>query len=182
MNHGSPCQQPTFGYLSAWEWPQRGYFGGYLIVSLLGRPLEFHCTAPVQPSRAQQILYGPTLTPFLLGEQIAAALLREAKLLPRLVLTDQRSVLGLRPKCPVPIVCLLPEAGEAAIGLRFAVAQREFELADGFDSDQAEASELLTQLAERIDLAEPFGRIHEAIREAHRIDDRGQDAHAHVAA
>ena len=80
MPHESPSQETTFGYLSTLESAEHGYFGGYLIVSPLGRPLEFHCTAPVRPSRAQEILYGPTLQPYLLGEQICGALLEAAKL------------------------------------------------------------------------------------------------------
>ena len=68
-----PSQETTFGYLSALESAEHGYFGGYLIVSPLGRPLEFHCTAPVRPSRAQANPLWPTLEPYLLGEQIAGA-------------------------------------------------------------------------------------------------------------
>ena len=83
MPNETPSQETTFGYLSVINSAEHGYFGGYLIVGPLGRPLEFHCTAPVRPSRAQQILYGPTLEPFLLGEQIAGAMLDAAKLKPR---------------------------------------------------------------------------------------------------
>ena len=62
-------------------------------MSPLGRPLEFHCTSPVRPSRAQEILYGPTLQPYLLGEQISGALLEAAKLTPWLILTDAAAML-----------------------------------------------------------------------------------------
>ena len=41
-----------------------------MLLNLAGRPLEFHCTAPVKPNRVQQILYGPSLQPYLYGEQI----------------------------------------------------------------------------------------------------------------
>ena len=82
MSNETPNQETTFGYLSVINSAEHGYFGGYLIVGPMGRPLEFHCTAPIRPSRAQQILYGPTLEPFLLGEQIAGAMLDAAKLRP----------------------------------------------------------------------------------------------------
>ena len=51
--------QPVLGFLTVLEHPQHGLFGGYLLLNLAGRPVEFHCTAPVKPNRAQQILYGP---------------------------------------------------------------------------------------------------------------------------
>src|SRR5262245_57112031 len=100
----SPETQITFGYLSAIESPEHGFFGGYLIVSLLGRPLEFHCTAPVLPSRAQRILYGATLASYLLGEQIAGALLAAAKLTPRLIFTDHADLSVPGQKTRVPLV------------------------------------------------------------------------------
>ena len=107
MSHGSDCQETTFGYLSALESAEHGYFGGYLVVSVLGRPLEFHCTAPIRPSRAQQILYGPTFEPYLLGEQICGALLDTAKLKPSVILTDCEAVLHARSRTGAPIVLVL---------------------------------------------------------------------------
>jgi len=61
----------VFGFLTAVDSPLHGLFGGYLVVDSLGRPLEFHCTAPVKVSRAQQILYGPT--PVAAGFTVGAA-------------------------------------------------------------------------------------------------------------
>ena len=105
----SPGTEASYGYLSAIHAPDHGYFGGYLIISLLGRPLEFHCTAPVRPSRAQQILYGPTLDAYLLGDQISVTLLEAAKLTPGLILTDQDVALGIRPRIGVPVVLVMGE-------------------------------------------------------------------------
>ncbi len=51
----------SLGFISVRHHAEHGYFGGYLIVNSLGRPLEFHCTLPVKPSRAQELLYGATL-------------------------------------------------------------------------------------------------------------------------
>ena len=42
----------VFGFLTAVDTPTHGLFGGYLVVDSLGRPLEFHCTAPVKVTRA----------------------------------------------------------------------------------------------------------------------------------
>src|SRR5437762_224285 len=100
----TPIQETTFGYLSVIDSAEHGYFGGYLIVGPLGRPLEFHCTAPMRPSRAQQILYGPTLEPFLLGEQIAGAMLDAAKLKPRLIIANCEATLHIRARINAPMV------------------------------------------------------------------------------
>src|SRR4051794_72378 len=110
MPNETPAQETTFGYLSVINSSQHGYFGGFLIVGPLGRPLEFHCTAPVRPSRAQQILYGPTLEPFLLGEQIAGALLDAAKLKPRLIIANCEATLHARSRISIPIVLLCKNA------------------------------------------------------------------------
>ena len=54
----------ALGFLTVVENAELGLLGGYLLLNAAGRPLEFHCTAPVKPSRTQEILYGPTLQPF----------------------------------------------------------------------------------------------------------------------
>jgi hypothetical protein len=189
MQHGNSTQELTFGYLSAVRSAEHGYFGGYLVISALGRPLEFHCSAPVRPSRAQEILFGPTLEPYLLGEQIGGTLLGRAKTSPRLIITDQSAVLCLRPRIEVPLVRFVPHHevhAQPADSLAdrdrsFVIRGHEFDLAPGFVADRAAAMELLAELAVRVDLSEPFDRIHEAIREAQRIGSRGQDAHGQAA-
>ena len=62
--------------------------GGYLVLNATGRPLEFHCTAPVKANRAQQILFGPTLESFLYGEQIGQTLVAKSGLAPLAIYTD----------------------------------------------------------------------------------------------
>src|SRR5262245_21589194 len=110
MSHAISSREKTFGYLSALESPEHGYFGGYLIVSPQGRPLEFHCTAPIQPSRAQTILYGPTLRPYLIGEQICRALLEAAKLQPQVVLTDSDAALQAHSRFLMPLAIVTEQA------------------------------------------------------------------------
>jgi hypothetical protein len=61
----------AIGFLTIEEDQQCGHCGGYLLLNTSGRPLEFHCTAPVKRNRAQEVLYGPTLKPFLYGDLIA---------------------------------------------------------------------------------------------------------------
>ena len=74
---------PDIGFMTVVESAEHGFFGGYLVLNHTGRPLEFHCTAPVRPNRAQEILYGPTLKPYLYGEQIGKTLWSQTKNVPR---------------------------------------------------------------------------------------------------
>jgi hypothetical protein len=51
----------------------------------------------------------------------------------------------------------------------------------GFEREEAEVLEALSLLTKRVQLAEPFARIHDAIREAQRIGGRGTDANEQAA-
>jgi len=116
VESGKNSSKPAIGFLTVIEHPQHGLFGGYLVLNLAGRPLEFHCTAPIKPNRAQQILYGPTLESFLYGEQIGTTLLGHAKTCPLVVCTDCEPVLSLRDLVDMPVALVLPpeESGGAA--------------------------------------------------------------------
>jgi hypothetical protein len=208
MPREKPIPEPSFGFLSTLESTEYGYFGGYLIVSQLGRPLEFHCTSPVRPSRAQEILYGPTLHSYLLGEQISGALLKAATLTPRLVITDMPGMLVARVNlaCPMALLVLQPtptgatesstndetarivafDGGERTSHARTAndlisVGDYELVMPAGFEAERYAVAEVAAQLSQQVDLSEPFGRIHEAIREAQRIGGRGADTHGQAA-
>ena len=100
--------KPVIGFLTVVEHPQHGLFGGYLILNMAGRPVEFHCTAPVKPNRAQEILYGPTLDAFLYGEQIGSTLLGHAKSSAAAILTDREPVLALGELTELPVALVLP--------------------------------------------------------------------------
>jgi hypothetical protein len=108
----------TLGFLTVLEHAQHGLMGGYLVLNPSGRPLEFHCTAPIKPNRAQQILFGPTLEPYIYGEQIAQALVNKSTHEPQLLCTDLRPVLAVRGLVPMPVALVLPPeslvAAEAA--------------------------------------------------------------------
>lgn len=192
MENTSSSPKSLFGFLTVVEHPQHGLFGGYLILNLAGRPIEFHCTAPVKPNRAQQILYGPTLDSFLYGEQIGATLLGHAKSVPLAICTDREPVLALGDVTDLPVALVLPPealpcAGPGPTGvpaggqtvLRLDVAHRHgprlvtfelgrnrFALAFSRESVRRELTERLSAAAESLDLWEPFTRIREAIEEA----------------
>jgi len=99
-----------FGFVTVRLHSEHGYFGGLLVVNALARPLEFHCTLPVKPSRAQSILYGPTLDDFVCGEQIARALLAKSKSTPIAFFTDTSAVLSVRHFISAPIGWIEPES------------------------------------------------------------------------
>jgi hypothetical protein len=209
MQHATSSQDKAFGYLSTIESPEHGYFGGYLIVSHLGRPLEFHCTAPIRPSRAQQILYGPTLEPYLLGEQICGALLDTAKLKPCVIVTDSEAALHARVRCAIPMVfvisCDTTQLGESTAlptdaartpdetastsqqwrsrspSGDIVIGGNHLRLPSGFERDETIVVDALTSLVKHVQLAEPFARIHDAIREAQQLGSRGTDANDQAA-
>lgn len=111
---------PAIGFLTVTRDAEHGLFGGYLVLNHLGRPMEFHCTAPVRPNRAQEILYGPTLEPYLYGERIGQTLLRKSSLSPVLAVTDVEPVMAARAFVSVPLALVarrpaLAEAGSAEL-------------------------------------------------------------------
>ncbi len=101
------------GFLTAIEVPERGYVGGLLVTNQFGRPLEFQCTAPLKPNRTQEILYGPTLVPYLLGDLIGRTLIEKVGVKPHIVLTERHELLGLRDLVEIPIASVhdLPTNG-----------------------------------------------------------------------
>lgn len=167
----------SLGFLTVVDHPQHGLCGGYLVLNGCGRPIEFHCTAPIRPNRAQQILYGPTLEPFLYGEQIGQTLVSKAKSAPTVICTDRVPALELRPliETPVALVVASPSLSDPAGSVqcarslvRFTVGCNELAVAPEFERDRTEILDRLASLSESFDLAEPFLRIREAIEEAQR--------------
>jgi hypothetical protein len=88
------ANDPLLGFLTVADDDELGLVGGYLVLNAAARPVEFHCTAPLRPTRAQQILYGPTLAPYLYGELIGQTLIAKSGRTPIVILTDQEAVLA----------------------------------------------------------------------------------------
>jgi hypothetical protein len=176
--------KPTLGFLTIIDHPQHGLFGGYLILNVLGRPLEFHCTAPIKPNRAQEILYGPTLEAFIYGEQIGQTLLKQSGIQPLMVCTDREPAMAVRQYVSRPVVLVLPPEQSVSIEkdqrifrfdrphsggpnlLTFELGRNRLALPARAEEDRHVVQEQLCELVETFDLAEPFGRIREAIEEA----------------
>lgn len=179
---------PALGFLTVVEYEQHGFLGGYLVLNASGRPLEFHCTAPIKPNRAQEILYGPTLEPYLYGEQIGQALVKKSQLEPLVVCTDLGPVLAVREfvDCPVALVLSCPAAETAAAANgdgrtfrvdrahgattapKFRLGRNDLAVSGAWETDQQRIAEAIAPLAEHFDLSEPFARIRGAIDEAQR--------------
>jgi len=189
-----PKSRPGLGFLTVLEHPEHGLFGGYLLLNPAGRPLEFHCTAPIKPNRAQEILYGPTLQSFLYGDQIGLTLLEQAKIEPLFVCTDKQPVLAVREHISHPAALVLPadvtaadeEHGERLLRIdathpgglppggprlkTFQLGRNRLAVPERSAEDREVITERFNQLAdwfaEPFDLSEPFTRIREAIAEA----------------
>ena len=169
----------TLGFCTVRAHAEHGFFGGYLILNTHARPLEFHCTLPVKPSRAQEILYGKTLQDFVCGEQIAKALTSKAKLMPQLVLTDCSAVLALSHVSEQLVACLSSHnhtPSSASIPTIDAERLRTIKLGKLTASilkDDLHVEEKLHELWQTLqvtmDVCEPFQRIEEALVEAHPI-------------
>jgi len=153
------------GFLTVVENSELGYLGGYLLLNPAGRPLEFHCTAPVTANRTQQILYGPTLKPYLYGDVIGRALLAKSKLQPIVVCTDCEAVLPAREFISTPLVLVLDDATQPS-GSAFELGKSSVATAAQFAADREAILTAWPPATDYLDLLEPFARIREALDEA----------------
>ncbi|HTM56767.1 MAG TPA: hypothetical protein VL175_22230 [Pirellulales bacterium] len=186
MTDGESAPTDAIGFLTVVEHDEQGLIGAYLILNSSGRPLEFHCTAPVKPTRTQQILFGPTLDSYLIGEQIGQTLLASASAQPLALCTDVERGLLVREYTTLPLALVIPPAapsspeavapadqtwrmdvshGSSTPLSVFEVGRNRLAVPGGRTEDQELlAARLQGVLA--LDLCEPFGRIRDAIAEA----------------
>lgn len=97
----------SYGFVTIVEVGDLGYAGGLLIVSPQGRPVEFHCTAPVAENRTQKILYGQTYHQYLFCDQIAASLVAKARRSPSVLVTDRVELMSMRSETEIPAAMLV---------------------------------------------------------------------------
>ena len=194
----------TIGFLTIIRDAEHGLFGGYLVLNSVGRPLEFHCTAPVRPNRAQEILYGTTLEPYLFGERIGPTLLEKSKSCPVMVFTDVPAAMATRQFVATPMSLVVhgeaPNSEDSAAEPNLGSYQRRIDAAQGpprpahgqlhhfplgpyqlavnpdHPEDETTLASCWPEFADQIDLDEPFGRIREAIDEARRGGERARAA------
>jgi hypothetical protein len=179
MNSAEP--NSSLGFLTVLELTAVGYCGGLLLLNERGRPLEFHCNAPIQPTRTQQVLYGASLRPLLLTEAIAKSLIEKCTAAPIVLLTNLAELWELDAHIAMPLALVVDQfyggfssdsTGDVTADLPS--AWFPFELggqAIAARSEQperrAQLESLLRDFAQRLPLAEPFQRIKNAIEEAH---------------
>ncbi|MCG8653311.1 MAG: hypothetical protein MI861_25960 [Pirellulales bacterium] len=174
----------TIAYYTVVEDDRTGWTGGLLSLNRSGRPLEFQCTLPVRPSRAHEILFGPTLRDHLIGEVIGPLLVSKCRVPIALLCCDQPEALKLESSVEIP-VALVAEAAESEEGpvtddmlvgagtLCLAGATLKVAM-----EKMPEVQPLVEQLADLPDAIEPFERIREAIKEAHSQIARAQTQRA----
>ncbi len=155
--------EARFGFLTAIERDPDGWVGGLLVTSRLGRPLEFQCTTPVRANRTQEVLFGNTLRPYLLGELIAKTLLTRVDTKPTLVLTDGSDLLAVRPHVQIPVLYVPTEAGKLC-----SVSYATLQAHEDFASDLATVTQIFQDLPKQVDLTEPLQRVREALAETVR--------------
>lgn len=167
------AQQERFhiGFLTAIEVPERGFVGGLLVTNHYGRPLEFQCTTPVKPNRTQEILYGPTLVPYLLGELIGRTLVDKVGIKPDLVLTEQEQLLELRNHVATPVACLDDQASDATSGdgpghqNMLSLGRQRLCFHSAHEADRQNVERRAHLIPRDADLGEPFQRVREALHE-----------------
>lgn len=164
-----PGKQDQFrlGFLTTVEDSDRGYMGGLLITNRFGRPLEFQCTTPVKPNRTQEILYGPTLRPYVLSELIGRTLIDKVSVKPHLLLAEFPELLELRDHLEFPVACFAMDSGSLAgqTSEVVKVGQQRLRFHDQHPADAANIAKRIGEVPPEADLKEPFDRIREALAE-----------------
>lgn len=167
MSASNDTPEISLGFVQVIDLGDASLIGGYLLLNHLGRPLEFHCTEPVSPNRAQRILYGATLKSFLGGEQIARTLIEHSKLQPSFVFVDNLSVLAVRGHVAMPVLHVSQENPTQHADGGLSVVHDETVLtADAKHPQDLEQLRMtLPRELKDWDFLEPFERIGEAMRE-----------------
>jgi len=163
----------SLGFLTVVEHETLGLIGGLLVLNANARPLEFHCTAPLKANRAQQLLYGATLEPYLYGEQIGRTLIGKVAAPLTALFCDKRASLAVRDFCEIPTAWVVPANEkprlQASSELQTLTITDDF-LALSWDriTDAEAIRATLADLPRKLDLSEPFGRIQCALDEAQK--------------
>ncbi|MFN6206230.1 MAG: hypothetical protein ACK49R_07310 [Planctomycetota bacterium] len=175
MESGSSSSLNRLAFLTVLEIPEVGSCGGMLILNQWGRPVEFHCTAPLTPTRTQEVLFGTTLKSFLFCEQIAAALLEQTKQPPQLILVDRPELLDFHAQTELPLLLISREPqplpnrvwnGRVSVPRKIEDWEVVAVIPPGEELPVFAAAE---DFASQLPLDEPFERIRSAMEEAHAV-------------
>lgn len=165
----------SIGFYRGVETPDSSFHGGLLVLNENARPLEFHCSAPIRPARAQRVLYGTTLKDHLLGDQIPSALVQKSKEKPGILIVNDLGLIKIRSQISIPLVCIQPrpenslsiESDSVTIaGTQFVSAgEHHFAIDSNFPDDQIQGMGAIELLSRTVDLDEPFERLELAMNE-----------------
>jgi hypothetical protein len=165
-------QAATIAYYTVVDEERTGWTGGLLLLNSGGRPLEFQCTLPVRPTRAHQILFGPTLRDHLIGDVIGPLLVDKCRTEISLLCCDQPEALRIKSSVSFPLALLVEAAEneEGPITDETLINSTAVPLAGAtlrVDRQQADfVREIAAKLEDFPDAVEPFERIRQAITEA----------------
>jgi len=125
----------------------------------------------------QEILYGPTLAPYLLAELIGKTLLEKVGVRPHLVLTEQPELLELREHVAVPVAYIADDhsapaaestqhdsAGAAPSGT-IRLGRQVLRFHPGHGDDTSLLENRAAAVPADANLREPFERVREALNE-----------------
>lgn len=167
--------QIRLGFMTAVEFGDRSFVGGLLVTDRFGRPLEFQCTTPVKPNRTQELLYGPTLVPFILGDLLGKALFDRVSVKPSLILTSRVEMLQLRSKIDAPVIydedSSETDARSAELNSirsedqKVRIGRQTFRTHEDFTQDRTLIQQISQKLSDDANMHEPLERVGEALRE-----------------
>ncbi len=176
MSESTPTGPIHLGFLTVFQ-EATGYLGGYLTTNSWGRPLEFRLSTAVQPNRVQSILYGSTLQEYLCADLIGKTLIDKTSTPVQILFTDTLRVMPIRTRLEIPVLGVVPQDDPSITFLpeeRIARLKTErssvpllYDPRQGGDLERIGA--LLGRIDPGLDLAEPFGRIREAMSEARKM-------------
>lgn len=167
---------------------EQGYIGAVLVINETYVPQEFRCTYPVRPSSVQNALYGHTLKPYLFNELLGVSLARAITSNPSAFMVENAMLLQLREHLESPLLHL-EELGES-LSVHSSSAAKTLNRTHriegyhggfkpvsamtqvGYEGDYEKIKEDLEQMANYVDLLEPFERITTALNVLRERDDR----------
>ncbi len=162
-----------FGFLTILKIEGFGACGGLLVLTPEGRPVEFHCTAPVSPNRTQEILFGKSLESYLYCDQIGQTLLAKSKTPIEIVVTDQAALRELKVADNQSVVIVNHESTEGsvlALGEKVTLESGNEVSIFAAQSEQLELTKArIKEFSLRLPIGEPFERIESAIDEAQSV-------------
>lgn len=83
--------------------------GAFLLTDLTTKPVEFRCTNPIRPTSLQTMLYGDTLEEQVMIDLIGLPLTKSLREKPHLILVQEGSFLGIRPRIEAPVILITKE-------------------------------------------------------------------------